>query len=224
MEQERRELEEESIKKDIIQCTGGIIASSDDFTVQCLTVAGQVEGHTSLGPSIKTTRYEQLIPTLVAVEQSPEIDALLLVLNTVGGDVEAGLALAEMIASMKTPTASLVLGGGHSIGIPLAVSADISFIVKSATMTVHPVRTTGLVIGVEQSFSYFQKMQDRITDFITDHSGITVETWNSLLYRTDKIAADVGSILDGTEAVECGLIDSLGGLSDALSALKRMKG
>ena len=175
-----------------------------------------------MGNGQKVTKYEHLIPMLVSIEESNEVDGLLLILNTMGGDVEAGLALAEMIASMKKPTVSLVLGGGHSIGVPLAVCTNRSFIVPTATMTVHPVRISGTVVGAPQTFYYFQRMQDRILRFITEHSNIKEEKLRALLLQTDEIATDVGSILDGEEAVAAGLIDRMGGLSDALEALHEM--
>jgi len=184
--------------------------------IECITISGQVEGHYSLGAGQKATRYEELIPKLVLCEQSERIRGVLFILNTVGGDVEAGLAISELIASMSKPTASLVLGGGHSIGVPLAVAAKRSFIVPSATMTVHPVRYNGLVLGVEQSFTYFRQMQDRINNFITAHSGISKAELDRLMFDTDELASDMGTIIDGKEAVENGLIDTIGGLNDAL--------
>jgi len=187
-----------------------------------ITICGQVEGHYLLPSNNKTTKYEHIIPHLVAVEESAEINGLLIILNTVGGDVEAGLAIAEMISSMKKPTVSLVLGGGHSIGVPLAVSAKKSFIVPSATMTVHPVRMNGLVIGVEQSFSYFTKMQERINKFIVSHSRISEKKLSECMFSTGELAADVGSIIEGETAVKIGLINQIGGLSDALAELKKM--
>lgn len=200
----------------------GSITVSGKHIIQCMTVIGQIEGHYSLPPQNKTTKYEHIIPQIVAVEESEQIEGLLLILNTVGGDVEAGLALAELIAGMKKPTVSLVLGGGHSIGVPLAVSAKHSFIVPSATMTIHPVRLSGLVLGVPQTFSYFQKMQERITGFILRNSNITREEFNSYLFNTNELVLDVGTVLDGEAAVKSGLIDSLGSLSDALEYLYSM--
>lgn len=197
--------------------SGGVTAVGRGKSIYCLSIIGQIEGHYLLDPGQKATRYEHVIPQIVAVEQSDEIDGLLLVLNTMGGDVEAGLAIAEMIASMSKKTASLVLGGGHSIGVPLAVSAKRSFIVPSATMTIHPVRMNGTVVGVPQTFYYFERMQNRIVKFVTDHSSCSEEKFRSMLMRTDQIATDTGSIIDGGEAVSCGLIDGVGGLSDALS-------
>ncbi|MBO4422134.1 MAG: ATP-dependent Clp protease proteolytic subunit [Clostridia bacterium] len=184
--------------------------------VECITVSGQVEGHYSLGAGQKATRYEELIPRLVECEQSEQVRGVLFLLNTVGGDVEAGLAIAELIASMSKPTVSLVLGGGHSIGVPLAVAADRSFIVPSATMTIHPVRYNGLVLGVEQSFTYFRKMQERINGFVVSHSRIKKEQLERLMFDTDELASDMGTIIDGGEAVSYGLIDAIGGLNDAL--------
>ncbi len=196
----------------------------EDFIIDCITVIGQIEGHYALPSGQKATKYEHLIPRMVGCEENDKINGMLLILNTVGGDVEAGLALAELVATMKKPTVSLVLGGGHSIGIPLAVSAKRSFIVPSATMTCHPVRMNGLVIGVSQSFAYFSKMQERIDDFICRNSKISRERLHELMFATDAIAADTGTIIDGKQAVQEGLIDSLGGLCDALSALRQMSG
>lgn len=204
------------------QNDGSVTVRNANGSIHCLSVIGQIEGHYLLGENQKSTKYEHMIPLLVAIEESDEIDGLLVVLNTMGGDVEAGLAIAEMIASMRKPTVSLVLGGGHSIGVPLAVSAKRSFIVPSATMTIHPVRTTGLVVGVAQSFYYFDRMQDRILAFIEKHSGASAESIRSLMMKTDEIATDMGSIIDGYEAVERGIIDGVGGLSDALACLRKM--
>ena len=187
--------------------------------IHCVTIIGQIEGHTALPPDTKTTRYEHVMPLLAAVEESREIKGLLILLNTVGGDVEAGLGLAELIAGMRTPTASLVLGGGHSIGVPLAVSASRSFIVPSAAVTIHPVRINGVVIGVPQTYDYFSRISERIVSFITGHSRISAEKLTEYMTRTGELTQDVGSILYGREAVECGLIDRLGGLSDALAYL-----
>lgn len=207
-----------------IEKTGGAVARRSGEAIHCLSIVGQVEGHYELPEGQKATKYEHLIPLLVSIEESDEIDGLLIVLNTMGGDVEAGLALAEMVASMKKPTVSLVLGGGHSIGVPLAVSAKKSFIVPSATMTIHPVRISGMVVGVPQTYYSFERMQDRIVDFIVRHSAVTEERFRKMLMRTDQIATDVGSVIDGEEAVSCGLIDAVGGLSDALDALRAMMG
>lgn len=199
--------------------TGSITVEKDGHFIHCLTIIGQVEGHYILPSQNKTTKYEHVIPQLVAIEESKEIEGLLIILNTVGGDVEAGLAIAELLCTMKTPTASLVLGGGHSIGVPLAVSCKKSFIVPSATMTVHPVRMNGLVLGVPQTLSYFEKMQDRIVNFVESNSKISAADFRKLMLKTGELVMDVGTVLDGEGAVSCGLIDELGGLSDALSFL-----
>ena len=190
--------------------------------IRTMSIIGQIEGHYLLPEGQKATKYEHLIPELVEVEESDEVDGLLMILNTMGGDVEAGLAIAELVASMKKPSVSLVLGGGHSIGVPLATAADRSFIVPSATMTIHPVRINGLVLGAPQTFRYFDQMQKRIVGFICDHSSASPGAIHELMMRPDELATDIGSIIDGKEAVEYGIIDSLGGLSDALAALKEM--
>ena len=187
--------------------------------IHCLTIVGQVEGHQILPEDNKTTKYEHVMPLLAAVEESEEIKELLILLNTVGGDVEAGLGIAEIIAGMKKPTVSLVLGGGHSIGVPLAVAASRSFIAPSAAMTIHPVRLNGVVIGVPQTYNYFARIQERIVGFVTSHSNISRERYNELMMATDELANDVGSVIYGQEAVACGLIDSIGDLSDALDYL-----
>lgn len=202
--------------------TGSITVEKNGHSIHCLTIIGQIEGHYILPPQNKTTKYEHVIPQLVAIEESDEIEGLIVILNTVGGDIEAGLAIAELISGMKTPTVSLVLGGGHSIGVPLAVSAKQSFIVPSATMTVHPVRMNGLVLGVPQTFSYFQKMQERIVDFVSKNSKMPPEKFREFMLATGELATDVGTVLDGNAAVECGMIDRLGGLSDALDCLYQM--
>ena len=203
---------------------GSAMTRTSHGNVYCLTIIGQIEGHYLLSAGQKATKYEHISPLICAVEENKEIEGLLLLLNTMGGDVEAGLAIAEMVASMKKPTVSLVLGGGHSIGVPLAVSAGTSFIVPSATMTIHPVRISGTVIGVPQTYYYFERMQDRIIDFVCRHSGMTEDAFRKLLMRTDQIATDVGSIVDGEEAVKLGLIDRVGGLSDALEELRQKIG
>ena len=190
--------------------------------IHCLSVIGQIEGHYILPPQNKTTKYEHIMPALVAIEQDSGIEGLIIIINTVGGDVEAGLALAELISSMKTPTVSIVVGGGHSIGVPLAVSARKSFIVKSATMTIHPVRLTGLVLGVPQTLSYFEKMQERIVRFESDNSNISPERFKELMLKTGELVMDVGSVLTGEDAVKEGLIDSVGGLSEAIECLYDM--
>ena len=215
-------LKTEEEKKNEREPDGGAIVGGGGKNIYCLTVIGQIEGHYSLGEGQKATKYEHIIPLLVTAEQSEEIDGMLLVLNTMGGDVEAGLALAEMIAGMKKPTVSLVLGGGHSIGVPLAVSAKRSFIVPSATMTLHPVRTNGLVVGVPQTYRYFERMQDRIVRFVVEHSRIREGTLRDMMSRTDQLATDTGSVIDGEEAVKTGLIDCVGSLSAALGALYGM--
>lgn len=186
----------------------------------CLSIIGQIEGHYSLDGNTKTTKYDHVIPLLVSLEENERVKGLLVVLNTMGGDVEAGLAIAELISSMSKPTASIVLGGGHSIGVPLAVSTKRSFIVPSATMTIHPVRTSGLVLGVSQAFDYLEKMQDRIINFITTHSKISEEHLRQVMHRTDILVNDIGSILDGYDAVKCGLIDEIGGVKEAINYLK----
>ena len=201
---------------------GSDITKSSKGNIYTLTIIGQVEGHQVLPETAKTTKYEHVLPLLAGIEESDEIDGLLLLLNTVGGDIEAGLAIAEMIAGMKKPTVSLVLGGGHSIGIPLAVCTKKSFITPTASMTVHPVRMTGLVVGAPQTFRYFQRIQEQIADFVTENSGITKEKFEGYMMATGEMATDVGTILYGKEAVASGLIDKLGGLNDALSALHRM--
>lgn len=201
---------------------GSDITKSNHGNIYTLTIIGQVEGHQVLPENLKTTKYEHVLPLLAGIEESEEIDGLLLLLNTVGGDIEAGLAIAEMIAGMKKPTVSLVLGGGHSIGIPLAVCTKKSFITPTASMTVHPVRMTGLVVGAPQTFRYFQRIQEQIADFVTANSGISKEKFEGYMMATGEIATDVGTILYGKEAVASGLIDRLGGLNDALSALHKM--
>lgn len=200
--------------------SGSSVGSSDPkHIIRCLTIIGQIEGHYLLPPSDKTTKYEHILPALAETEQDRAIEGLLIILNTVGGDVEAGLAIAELIAGMKTPSVSVVLGGGHSIGVPLAVSAKHSFIVPSATMTIHPVRMNGLVLGVEQTMRYFEAMQERVTGFVCRNSRISREKYTELMLNTGELAMDMGTVLDGTAAVESGLIDSLGGLSDAVEKL-----
>ena len=199
---------------------GTTLIKSNEGEIFCLTIIGQIEGHYILDSTQKATKYDHVIPTLVALEESDKIDGIIILINTLGGDVEAGLAMAEVIASMTKPTASVVLGGGHSIGVPLAVSADRSFIVPSATMTIHPVRTSGLVLGVPQAFNFLEKMQDRIISFIVEHSGVKEEHFRHLISRTDTLVNDIGTILNGYEAVECGLIDEIGGISQALADLK----
>lgn len=218
-EQNKNEQNAGDVPEELLK-TGSV---TGDNAIQCLTVIGQIEGHYILGDNQKATKYEHLIPMLVAMEQNPDLEGVLIILNTMGGDVEAGLALAEMIASMKKPTVSLVLGGGHSIGVPLAVAAKRSFIVPSATMTLHPVRISGVVIGAPQTYRYFRDMQDRIVDFICRNSHIEKEKLSFLMMRPDELSTDIGSIVDGREAVSLGLIDEVGGLDRALEALREMK-
>ena len=205
-----------------IKNMGSVMTDGSRGRIYCMSIIGQVEGHSNLPSDVKTTKYEHVIPKLAEIEQDGSVDGLLLILNTVGGDVEAGLAIAELIASMKTPTVSIVLGGGHSIGVPLAVSAKRSFIVPSATMTIHPIRTSGTVIGVYQMFDYLNKVQERVIGFVTKHSKITADRLRGIMLETDEIANDIGTILFGEEAVKCGLIDGVGGLSEALDALYKM--
>ena len=192
--------------------------------IHCLTIVGQIEGHLVLPPNNKTTKYEHVMPQLAAIEESEEIEGVLILLNTVGGDIEAGLGISELIAGMTKPTVSLVLGGGHSIGVPLAVSAKCSFIAPSAAMTIHPVRLNGMVIGVPQTFNYFERIQERIVQFVTNNSKISKESFTGLMLKTGELAADVGSVIYGEQAVELGLIDHVGSLSDALECLYAMIG
>ena len=201
---------------------GSDITKSRKGNIYTLTIIGQVEGHQVAPETVKTTKYEHVLPLLAGIEESDDIDGLLLLLNTVGGDIEAGLAIAEMISGMKKPTVSLVLGGGHSIGIPLAVCTKKSFITPTASMTVHPVRMTGLVVGAPQTFRYFQRIQEQIADFVTANSGISRKDFENYMMATGEMATDVGTILYGKEAVSSGLIDKLGGLNDALTALHKM--
>ena len=214
--------EEKLNEADLIKEVGSVTAEGDGKRIHCISIIGQIEGHYTLPEGQKATKYEHIVPLLVSIEQSEDIDGLLIILNTMGGDVEAGLAIAELIASMKKPTVSLVLGGGHSIGVPLAVCAQKSFIVPSATMTIHPVRINGTVVGSPQTFFYFEKMQERITKFVCEHSSISADSFSQLMMRTDQIATDTGSIIDGTEATSCGLIDKIGGLSDAIDELETL--
>ncbi len=207
---------------DQIRQTGSVTPEGGKHCIHCLAVIGQIEGHGVLPPDTKTTKYEHVIPQLVSVEEDPKIEGMMIILNTVGGDVEAGLALAELISGMSKPTVSLVLGGGHSIGVPLAVSAKKSFIVPSATMTIHPVRTNGLVLGVEQTLHYFERMQKRISDFVVKNSNISPEQFEKFMLNTDELATDMGSVLDGEMAVQCGLIDEIGSLSSVINELYEM--
>ena len=221
-EQERTEQRPEDPGTQQILEFGSSLIHSKRGAVHVLTIVGQIEGHQVLPPSSKSSKYEHVMPLLALVEESDEVDGLLVLLNTVGGDIEAGLGIAELIASMSKPTVSLVLGGGHSIGVPLAVSAKRSFIAPSAAMTIHPVRLNGLVIGVPQTFYYFERIQERITQFVTANSRMKREDFTRLMLQTGELAADVGSVIYGEEAVQLGLIDEIGGLSAALDCLHRM--
>ena len=216
-------MEKEDRTKEELERLGAAKAENESGGYYCLSIIGEIEGHSVLDPSRKTTKYEHLLPLLFSLEEDKEIDGILFLLNTLGGDVEAGLALAEVIASLSKPTVSLVLGGGHSIGVPLAVAAKRSFIVPSATMTVHPVRTGGLVLAVPQSFDYLERMQNRIIRFVTEHSSIGADTLRAMMMATDTLANDIGTLLEGEDAVRCGLIDGIGGFKEAIAALKEMK-
>lgn len=220
-EQENRSCEYNEAFKQIVD-TGSITVEKNGHLIHCITIVGQIEGHYILPSSNKTTKYEHVIPQLVAIEESDSVDGLLIILNTVGGDIEAGLAIAELIAGMKTPCVSLVLGGGHSIGVPLAVSAKRSFITPSATMTIHPVRMNGLVLGVPQTMSYFQQMQERIVRFVSENSNMQADVFRELMLATGELVMDIGTVLEGSEAVRRGLIDNIGSLSDALDSLFEM--
>lgn len=220
-EQEQEQVRQEEAQRANIEELGSALIRTKRGNIHTLTIVGQVEGHQLLPPAVKTTKYEHVLPLLAMVEESDEIDGLLVLVNTVGGDIEAGLSIAETIAGMTKPTVSMVLGGGHSIGVPLAVAAKTSFIAPSAAMTIHPVRMSGTVIGVSQMFAYFQRTQDRIIDFVTAHSHARREEFLSLLLETGELTGDVGSVLYGEEAVRVGLIDRVGGLSDALACLHR---
>ncbi len=208
--------------EELIREFGQSVSQNAKHLIHCLTVIGQVEGHYVLAEQNKTTKYEHIIPALVAIEQDRSVEGLLIILNTVGGDVEAGLAIAELISGMKTPTVSIVVGGGHSIGVPLAVSAKHSFIVPTASMTIHPVRMNGTVLGIPQTLSYFGKMQDRIISFVTSNSGISEADFRRLMMNTEELVMDVGSVVDGEKAVSLGLIDEVGGLGDAMDCLYSM--
>lgn len=224
MSEQEENVESEKLAEDIRQIKemGSVTLPDAKHVIHCLNIIGQVEGHYILPAQNKTTKYEHIIPALVAIEQDRSIEGLVIILNTVGGDVEAGLAIAELIASMKTPTVSMVVGGGHSIGVPLSVCAKKSFIVPSATMTIHPVRMNGLVLGVPQTLSYFDKMQERIVRFVCDNSTIKPERFRELMMSTGELVMDVGSVIDGEQAVKEGLIDRLGGLSEAIDCLYDM--
>lgn len=225
--QEDKGTEQEEVKANAenlqtIQELGQMRVPTTDSSIHAMTIVGQIEGHMILPPQNKTTKYEHIIPQFVAIEQNPKIEGLLLILNTVGGDVEAGLAIAEMLASMSKPTVSLVLGGGHSIGVPIAVATRYSFIAETATMTIHPIRLTGLVIGVPQTYEYLDKMQDRVVRFVVNNSRISTERFRELMFRTGELARDIGTVVVGKEAVNSGLIDEVGGLGAALNKLRSM--
>ena len=202
-----------------VEESGSVTVGRDGHNIHCLTIVGQIEGHQILPSDVKTTKYEHVMPQIAAIEESEDIDGLLILLNTVGGDIEAGLGIAELISGMTKPTASLVLGGGHSIGVPLAVSAKRSFIVPSGAMTIHPVRLNGVVIGAEQTYHYFSRIQERIVSFIEKNSGLSREKLNEMMFNTGELASDIGSVVYGEEAVSIGLIDEIGGIGDALSYL-----
>lgn len=223
-QQEENETNKPSSLVEKIQQLGqtNVPQMGNDSNIHCLTIVGQIEGHIALPPQNKTTKYEHLIPQIVAIEQNPKIEGLLIILNTVGGDVEAGLAIAEMLASLSKPTVSIVLGGGHSIGVPIAVSTDYSFIAESATMTIHPVRLTGLVIGVPQTFEYLDKMQDRVVQFVTSHSNITEERFKELMLSKGNLTRDIGTNVVGKDAVKYGIIDEVGGVGKAMKKLNEL--
>jgi len=219
---ENKDAEKQDKPLENIKELGEIAVPPYKSSIHCMTIIGQIEGHCFLPPQNKATKYEHIIPQIVAVEESPEIEGLLLILNTVGGDVEAGLAISELICSINKPSVSLVLGGGHSIGVPLAVSTNHSFIAPTATMTIHPIRMNGLVIGVPQTFEYFNKMQERIINFIVNHSHLEKELLKKLMFTTSELANDIGTILVGEEAVNHGLINEIGGLKEAINKLKQL--
>ncbi|EJQ98930.1 MULTISPECIES: translocation-enhancing protein TepA [Bacillus] len=213
---------EASIVEKIQQLGQTNVPQMNESRIHCLTIVGQVEGHIQLPPQNKTTKYEHIIPQIVAIEQNPKIEGLLLILNTVGGDVEAGLAISEMVASLSKPTVSLVLGGGHSIGVPIAVSTNYSFIAETATMTIHPIRLTGLVIGVPQTFEYLDKMQERVIRFVTKHSKVTEDRFKELMFAKGNLTRDIGTNVIGGDAVKYGLIDGVGGIGSALRKLNEL--
>ncbi|MBM4763909.1 ATP-dependent Clp protease proteolytic subunit [Bacillus sp. B15-48] len=223
-EKQEGQKEEKSSLMEKIQQLGqtNVPQLSQDSKIHCLTIVGQIEGHVQLPPHNKTTKYEHLIPQLVAIEQNPNIEGLMVILNTVGGDVEAGLAISEMMASLSKPTVSIVLGGGHSIGVPIAVSCDHSFIVETATMTIHPIRLTGLVIGVPQTFEYLDKMQERVIRFVTSHSNVTEEKFKDLMFAKGNLTRDIGTNVVGSDAVDMGLIDEVGGIGQAMRKLNEL--
>lgn len=219
---EKKEETKDSIVEKIQQLGQTNVPQMNESRIHCLTIVGQIEGHVQLPPQNKTTKYEHLIPQIVAIEQNPKIEGLLILLNTVGGDVEAGLAISEMIASLSKPTVSIVLGGGHSIGVPIAVSTDYSFIVETATMTIHPIRLTGLVIGVPQTFEYLDKMQERVVRFVTKHSKVTEDRFKELMFAKGNLTRDIGTNVVGGDAVKYGLIDEVGGVGEAIRKLNEL--
>lgn len=219
MSEDKKETKEVTTDEKIEE-NGSVVTKNGDFTLHCITIIGQIEGHYELTGGGKATKYEHILPLLVAVEESEAVDGLLVLINTVGGDVEAGLAIAELLSGMSKPTASLVLGGGHSIGVPIAVSCRRSFIVPSATMTLHPVRINGTVLGVPQAFENLSRMQERVTNFIVSHSRIEREVLTRLLMNTDELSTDMGTVIDGARAAELGLIDEVGGLREAIAFLR----
>jgi ATP-dependent protease ClpP protease subunit len=222
-EEKQEEKNEENVTTAIQQLgQTNVPQMTQNSNIHCLTIVGQIEGHIQLPPQNKTTKYEHVIPQIVAIEQNPNIEGLLVILNTVGGDVEAGLAIAEMLASLSKPTVSVVLGGGHSIGVPIAVSCDYSFIVETATMTIHPIRLTGLVIGVPQTFEYLDKMQERVVKFVTKHSKISEEKFKELMFSKGNLTRDIGTNVVGSDAVKYGLIDEVGGVAQAMRKLREL--
>lgn len=214
--------ENNSKKGDVIKEFGQLEMPEVKSNIHCITIIGQIEGHLIMPPQNKTTKYEHILPQLVALEQATDVKGILIILNTVGGDVEAGLAIAEMISSLSKPTVTIVLGGGHSIGVPIAVSSDYSFIAETATMTIHPIRLTGLVIGVPQTYEYLDKMQDRVIRFVTKNSNVTEKKFRELMFRTGELARDIGTVLVGKEAIEVGLINDVGGLGQAVRKLEQL--
>ncbi|HLR80189.1 MAG TPA: ClpP family protease [Bacillota bacterium] len=220
--QDNQQNKSSSLVQKIQQLGQTNVPQAPDSNIHVLSIIGQIEGHVQLPPQNKTTKYEHIIPQLIAIEQNPKIEGLVIILNTVGGDVEAGLALSEMIASISKPTVSIVLGGGHSIGVPIAVSADYSYIVPTATMTIHPVRLTGLVIGVPQTFEYLDKMQERVIQFVVTHSNIQEEKFKDLMFAKGNLTRDIGTNIVGEDAVEFGLIDEVGGIEDAMYRMNKL--
>ncbi|SFI24230.1 MULTISPECIES: ClpP family protease [unclassified Bacillus (in: firmicutes)] len=218
----KEEVKEASVLEKIQQLGQTNVPQLNESRIHCLTIVGQIEGHVQLPPQNKTTKYEHVIPQIVAIEQNPKIEGLLILLNTVGGDVEAGLAISEMIASLSKPTVSIVLGGGHSIGVPIAVSTDYSFIAETATMTIHPIRLTGLVIGVPQTFEYLDKMQERVIRFVTKHSKVTEDRFKELMFAKGNLTRDIGTNVVGMDAVKYGLIDDVGGIGQAIKKLNEL--